>query len=135
MCCLIDFSAKRRIKAFFSSGKPTLILKINLPTASSENEKFNSRFNAFYDAIFDAYIKAGEAYSKECESSARPTVFTVEFSQKPSPVGLISVIRSFKLMLPAGDIKRGESLDIFDSETGLLVKEKRKRKFTQIKRE
>ncbi|MBQ7333537.1 MAG: hypothetical protein IJW38_04225 [Clostridia bacterium] len=109
-------------------------MKINLPTASSENEEFNLRFNAFYDAIFDAYIKEGEAYSKQCENNTRPATFTVECVEKTSPVGTVSLIRSFKLRLSTGEIKRGESLDIFDSATGLLVKEKRKLKFANKKK-
>jgi hypothetical protein len=128
----IDFK-KRRMKAFFVSGKPTLIMRINLPVANFENEVFNSRFNEFYERVFKSCVECGEAYSKKLEFDTRPASFTLETEEKTSPAGKISILRSFKLRLPSGEIKRSESIDVFDSQTGLFIKEKRKLKFTKRK--
>ncbi len=130
----INFKSRQRVKAFFKEGKPSLILKLNLPVAESENELFNSRFNSFYEAIYDTYIRVCEAYSEKIERPERPISFTVETAQKETPVGAVSIFRTSKLRLPTGEVRRGEYLDIFDSETGLLMKEKRKLKFTRKKR-
>ncbi len=130
----INFKSRQRIKAFFKEGKPSLILKLNLPLADGENELFNSRFNSFYEAIYNTYIEAGESFAEKCKIGARPSVLVVETEEKMAYVGAFSVFRTCKLRLPTGEARRGECIDIFDSETGLLMKEKRKPKLTRKKR-
>lgn len=124
----IDLSAIKRVKAHFSSGKPSLILKLFLPRAETESETFNSRFNAFYEEAVRAYLNECEKNHKLYDKAVRPATLTVECSQKQAPVGVISISRSFKLRLPSGEAVTGECLDSFCAESGLFIKEKRTKK-------
>lgn len=123
----MNFKTRQRIKAFFKNGKPCLILKLNFLSANGENEEFNTRFNAFYEELYRTYLSACESFSEACELSGCPIGFTVAAESKTAPVCEISVIRTHKLRLPTGEIKRLETIDIFDSETGLLKKTNRKK--------
>ena len=124
----IGLSSIKRIKAYFSSGKPALILKLTLPRADGENEAFNSRFNSFYEALLDAYILTCEKHFKEYDKSPRPATLSVEFRQNEVPGGKIIIVRSNILRLPDGECVKRLEVDCFDEETGLFIKEKRKRK-------
>ena len=131
----INFKTRQRVKAFFKEGKPSLVLRLNLPTAEGENEVFVSRFNAFYKALYETYIKTCESYCARASKTERPISFTLEVSQNVGHVSEICVTRLHKLRLPNGEIKRFEALDVFDGESGLLKKSCRKIKTKSKKKE
>jgi len=130
----INLSSKKRIKVFYLNGKPILLIKLFLPEAKCENESFVLRFNSFYDSLISAYFKEGESFSKRLENLTRPVSFNVECKEKTAPAGKIFIIRSCVLRFPDGKSFKGESLDIFDLESGILLKPKRKQIFTKKKK-
>ena len=124
----IKINCRQKIKAFFKEGKPCLILKLNIPIAEGENEEFNLRFGEFYGAVESALFKAGERAVSEIQKKPdRPISLTLNAEQKSTPVGEIFITRSLKMRMPSGKTQLHEAHDIFDAETGLLIKEKRRR--------
>ena len=130
----VNLSSKKRIKVFYLNGKPILLIKLFLPEAKCENESFVLRFNSFYDSMISVYLKEGESFSKRLENLARPVSFTVECKEKAAPAGKISIVRSCVLRFPEGKSFKCESLDIFDLDSGILLKPKRKQIFTKKKK-
>jgi len=127
----IDLSGIKRTKAYFSSGKPSLILKLKLPRAECENEAFNLKFNAFYKELLDILFKLGEKFASDLGNLSRPASLTVESRQKSTPGCKIIIIRSIMLRLPDEASKICEYIDIFDAGSGLFIEEKKKHKINK----
>ena len=129
----IDYTGKRFIKAYLSSGKAALILKLYLPIAKSESEEFNSAFNSFYDRLTKEYMMGAERIYKRYDKAPRPATLSVECYENEAPVGVISVKRLAKFRFKAYS-ESLETSDDFDAEKGFFVKLKGKRRFTLKKK-
>lgn len=121
---LPSFSTLKMTKPFYKNGRLRLVLKLSLPSSSSDNARFDNGFNAFYKAVEDSVISGAERSPLLELDSPRPVFAEFDWEQKNAPVGVVSILRQWKIRFSDGKSNHGETTDSFDIKSGFLIKEK-----------
>ena len=124
----IDFELKKITKAYFSAGKPCLLVKLSLPRIKRENIEFQKLVNRFYDEISAEYLDLASRIIKACEKRPSLAVLSVICNKNEGDVGTFCVKRSVKLKLSSSEEHSAEYSDVFDITSGLLMRASHKKR-------
>ena len=131
----IDFEIKKITKAYFLGAKPRLLIKLSLPSVKSENEEFCERVNRFYMDLSEEYFALASRSLKAFENMPSLTVLDVSCNKNEGYVYGFCVKRTVKLKLSSAKEDVWEYSDVFDIESGLLKREKHKKRTRKKKNE
>ena len=126
-----------RMKSFTKAGRLSVILKLELPCIKDAAE-FESiaaeSFNSLYLSLADAYQAFASKIAQDCsEGDNAPSTVNVSFKnvtdeymeknkKKLKSVNLPLVIKRRARINRGGNIAAKEHIDVFDFESGIIIK-------------
>ena len=126
----MKISSFSRMRIYRANGRAAVVFRLTLPTAEGEGEAERA-LRDFYSSLSEAYFEGAALLASLCEGvKDAPVSARVDFCEQSADYterycGTVTAIRRTLKIKARGVSRFYEFLDLFDSESGLLIKARR----------